>query len=193
MRRSTFVIAMVAGFLCAVSVQCLEGAAAEGAGSKRVQARPFFTGKVVQVNGLLETFSVRGREATVTFDASRPVLRGYRSLSDMRVGDLVAVSYLEDGISVMRQGSGRPERPAGGAPWVRTAHGMLKRTQRGSTATFDDVDVNKDGRISPVELSTIIPDITLDKFRQHDANSDGYLDRAEFAAALKAQRATKAG
>jgi hypothetical protein len=156
------------------------------------RSRTAFTGKVVRVDGALETFAVRGKDATVTFDASRPVLRGYRSLSEMRVGDLVAVSYVDDGISVARQSGVHPGRPEAAGPRLEKVptrgSGRLMRVVQSGGGTFDDADANKDGKITPVELSAVIPDVTMEEFRKYDTNRDGSLDRAEFANALKSRR-----
>jgi len=149
----------------------------------------------VQVNLSSQTFSVKGRLNTVTFDASNPVFSGYRTLSDMRVGDPVGVSYTADGIRVQRHRGGPAQKGQGeGGPKASAGrkHGLLKWEPRSGNGSFDRADVNKDGRISPVELSTVIPDVTRDQFRQWDKNGDGLLDRAEFAEAMK-HRSTAGG
>ena len=46
--------------------------------------------------------------------------------------------------------------------------------------SFADVDNNKDGKISAMELSVVIPNLTVEQFRQYDKNHDGYLNKAEF-------------
>jgi hypothetical protein len=164
--------------------------AALPADATRAVAKPAFSGRVVGINLASETLSLKSTRDTVTFDASRPILSGYRALSDIRVGDTVEVSYVPDGIKVIRL-AGRPlahtEKPPAG-PQRRRA-GLLRRGPRRSGSDFDDVDANKDGHITPVELSVLFPDITLDWFRQHDANKDGYLNRTEFADMLRQQRA----
>jgi hypothetical protein len=147
-----------------------------------------FTGKVAQVRLSSGTFSVKGRLNTVTFDASNPVFSGYRTLSDVRVGDSVAVAYTAYGIRVDRQRGGLPPEGHGeAAPRASggPGHRLLRWEPRGGNEGFDRVDVDKDGRISPVELSAVIPDITLDQFRQWDKNGDGFLNRAEFAEAMR--------
>ena len=45
---------------------------------------------------------------------------------------------------------------------------------------FDDVDANKDGKVNPVELSVIVPNLTMEQFKGFDKNSDGTLNRSEF-------------
>lgn len=119
-----------------------------------------------------------------------PVLSGYRTFSDIRVGDSVAVSYLPAGIRVVRL-VGKPGADVDVPPATRQRRTgrLLRRDAHGSGGAFSDVDANKDGKITPVELSVLIPDITLDRFRRHDANNDGYLNRAEFTEALRQEKA----
>jgi hypothetical protein len=115
-------------------------------------------------------------------------LSGYRVFSEIRVGDSVAVSYMPQGIRVTRL-SDRPV-PDAASSWTSGRWtGKLKRAPRRSGLDFDDVDANKDGKITPVELSVLIPDITLERFRRYDVNKKGYLNRAEFEAAMRQERA----
>jgi len=147
-----------------------------------------FNGRVVQISLASETLSLKSKESTVTFDASSPVLSGYRFFSEIRVGDSVAVSYMPQGIRVARLS----DRPGPDVASYRTSGrwtGKLRRAPRRSGSDFDDVDANKDGKITPVELSVLIPDVTLDRFRRYDVNKKGYLNRAEFEAAMRQERA----
>jgi hypothetical protein len=207
MKKGTVIVAtLILGFLFAAGGYGQEKAGANAggthqgpgkkaairlAGLRRAAAKPAFTGKVVEMNAMSETFSLRSRGALVTFDASNPKVSGYRDFSDVRVGDVVAVAYTPGGIRVTRQG-GRLRAPDGepsGKGRVKRVAGIMRLEARGSGFGFDDADANKDGRLTPVELSTLIPDITVERFREFDANKDGYLDRAEFARAMKLQRA----
>ncbi len=207
MKRRAFAMTLVMGFLFITGGYGPERAhaadkeppapppkrgVASPAGLRRGFAKPDFSGKVVRINLASETLSLKNRENTVTFDASTPILSGYRVFSDIRVGDSVAVSYAPNGIRVARLAD-RPvaedvERPP--ASRQRKAGGPLRRDPRATGTDFDDVDANKDGKITPVELSAVIPDITLDRFRRYDANHDGYLNRAEFAEAVGQHKAT---
>ena len=205
MKRRAFIITLVVGFLFVTGMCGQEKAhaadkgppasprkrvAAGPAGLTRTAAKPAFSGRVVRINLASGTLSLKNRENAVTFDASAPVLSGYRAFSDIRAGDSVAVSYLPDGIRVARL-LGRPVADVETPPASRqrqTAR-LLRRDPGARGSDFDDVDANKDGKITPVELSAVIQGITLDRFRQHDANNDGYLDRAEFAEAVRQQKA----
>jgi hypothetical protein len=66
---------------------------------------------------------------------------------------------------------------------VRTTPVRLRDRPRSSE--FWDVDNNKDGKISPVELTVLFPDLTLQQFREHDKNGDGFLNEQEFRTAKK--------
>ena len=48
--------------------------------------------------------------------------------------------------------------------------------------SFKDIDNNKDGKITPIELCVLVPDLTLQKFKEYDKNSDGCLNEREFSA-----------
>jgi len=56
----------------------------------------------------------------------------------------------------------------------------LPRRAKTDGQNFEDVDNNKDGWISPVELCVLIPDMTMEQFRKYDKNGDGRLDRVEY-------------
>lgn len=171
--------------------------------SRKEGGRAPLTGRVVYVNAVAETLTVRTGTNTVTFDVSNPTLSGYRSLAEIRTGDWVAVSYTGWGIAI-RKGKGQaevPVRTSSKSPFIleegppkkqkqKQAHAgtALPRRHQQKGESFDDVDVNKDGKISPVELSTLIRDITMDMFRQCDRNGDGFIDRTEFTDAARQHR-----
>ena len=46
---------------------------------------------------------------------------------------------------------------------------------------FKDIDNNKDGKITPIELCVMVPDLTLQKFKEYDKNNDGCLNEREFS------------
>lgn len=66
---------------------------------------------------------------------------------------------------------------------IRTTPVRLRDKPRSSE--FRDVDNNKDGKVSAVELTVLFPDLTLQQFREYDKNGDGVLDEPEFRAAKK--------
>lgn len=162
-----------------------------------------FYGKVVQVDVASSSFSVKEKESIVGFDASSPVFSGYSSLSAMRVGDRVAVSYTASGIRITKlSGTISPEAVervhAARQPGLGAAQGkggrvlgrLIRREKKREDPTgFSDADINQDGRITPIGLSVVIKDVTLDEFRQFDKRHKGYLDRAEFLEAVKHLRA----
>ncbi len=168
----------------------------------RPEARPAakagFAGSVVAVDVGAATFSLKEKGNVIGFDASNPVLAGYRTLADMRVGDMVRVSYTATGIEVAKLG-GRRERAArkeGGAETqppqaqvrekpTKGVKKLLRRAKIGDGECFDDVDLKKDGKITPVELSIVIKDLTMEQFRKYDKKHRGYLDKEEFLEAVK--------
>ncbi len=173
--------------------------------SEGMRMRGGFSGKVVEVSPGSGTFSLLQGGNVVGFDASNPVLSGYRTLSDMRVGDLVKVSYTASGIEVTKLGGRREMLPAkeakaesqarearAGEKRVKGAAKLLKRPKKGNGESFEDVDLKKDGKITPVELSIVIKDLTMDQFRAYDKKHRGYLDREEFQEAMRQYRSRKA-
>jgi len=172
-------------------------------------ARAGFTGSVVAVDVGAATFSLKERGNVVGFDASNPALTGYRTLADMRVGDKVKVSYTATGIEVAKLGARRerPEKkeaavepqppqakpvekpqPPRARPVEKPTKGVKKlprRAKKGSGEDFEDVDLKKDGKITPVELSIVIKDLTMEQFRKYDKKHRGYLDKQEFLDAVK--------
>ena len=146
-----------------------------------------FTGVVAEVNQADKTISVRGRGTTITFDASNPIIKSGQKLEDFRVGSYVAVSYTPDGIRIARSSkkdaASAEARPAP-APGKREARSRAPRV-RMKGAGFSDVDENKDGKITPVELSVVIGGITMQQFREYDRNGDGCLSETEYRAVPK--------
>ena len=207
MKRRAFVMTLLMGFLFITGGYGPERAhaadkeppaspskrvAASPVGLRRAPAKPAFIGRVVRINLASETLSLKNSEATVTFDASAPCPVGLSGLfrhtrGGFGRGFLCAGRY-KGGKAARQAGCGIDvERPP--ASRQKKIGGLLRRDPQARGTDFDDVDANKDGKITPVELSVVIPDITLDWFQRHDANHDGYLNRAEFAEAVRQQKA----
>jgi hypothetical protein len=171
----------------------------KGTSSTRANRGGVFEGVVVRIDASSRTISVRARGVVVNFDLSNATLSGYRSLSEIRPGNRVALSYKEDGVTVKRlrekTGNGQEKSstvrkaPEVGKP--ATVEKKLRRRQpNGGGGGFEDADVNKDGKITPVELSLLIHDITMERFKKYDKDGNGTLDRAEFAEAIRQERAS---
>lgn len=145
-------------------------------------ARGSFVGVVVGVDEADKTISVRGRGRTVTFDASNPVTKNGQKLEDFRTGSYVAVSYTRDGIRIAR--SSRKEAGSGEIRVASASGGREARTRvprvRAKGTGFLDVDENKDGKITPVELSVVMGGLTMQQFKEYDKNGDGCLSEAEY-------------
>ncbi len=142
-------------------------------------------GEVVRVDSAAKTMSVRSGGALINFDISNPVLQGYGSLTSIRKGDRVGLSYTANGIRIARLGKGAPESPSvaekqPGPAAKKQKKSLFVRRIKADDRSFSSVDNNKDGKISPIELSVIIPNLTVEQFRQYDRNNDGRLDRNEF-------------
>jgi hypothetical protein len=184
-KYQVLVVAMVlsATFLVAPAVQGKTGTSAHQ--SHGARGRVNFIGEVLKVDTASQSMTLRSGGSTVGFNISNPVLQGYRSIADIRKGDRVGAGYTTDGIlitklpksaervtvekSVPPSSVRKPKKPS---PFAR-------RTKTDGKS-FADVDNNKDGKISPVELSVVIPNLTMEQFRQYDKNRDGHLDKAEF-------------
>ena len=154
------------------------------ASSKRShRAVAVFRGKVLEVKLSSRIIVIRDGENTVRFDASNPVFSGYRSLSDVKACDVIALSYTTKALKVTKV-EGKAACPPGGMPDLsprkKDVKGLYRRPKQDDVGSFDGADVNKDGRLTPIELSVIIPDLTMDKFRQYDKKGQGFLDMEEF-------------
>jgi hypothetical protein len=160
---------------------------------------PVFHGKVEGISESSDALTIKGRNGVVAFDVSNPILIGYGHVRDIKVGDLVGVQYVQNGIKIIRTGNERkyvsaepkiaikpkpsPEIPAIKPQTSKNNSMKLQKRIRKSgedCTSFEDVDVNKDGKLSPIELSIIIRDLTMDKFKQYDKNGNGCLDKKEF-------------
>jgi hypothetical protein len=155
-----------------------------------------FVGSVVWADPGTKTITIKGRGRIVTFDASNPTFRGFRNIGDIKEGSYASVTYTSTGLRITRatradaaaepavelgaekSGAAKPVKAA------KTAKGKIPRVQQKGLA-FADVDENKDGKITAVELSTVMPGITIDQFKQYDRNNDGCLSEPEYRGALR--------
>ena len=168
-------------------------------------AERMFVGKVVRFDAVSHVLSVKGSGTVVTFDTSTIAVAGYRSVEDIRKGDTIGVVYTPSGVKVVRAPSGKgpsaaprevapgpaPHETASKAPappqekkGATMTRKLQRRQQKGNGQGFEDCDVNKDGKVTPVELSVVIPDVTMGQFKEYDADHNGCLNLAEFAKAL---------
>lgn len=151
----------------------------------RVRTKGDFVGKVVKVDTTDKIISVRNKGIVVTFDVANPRLIGYKSLDQIKTGDPISVGYTGDGAIISRFTGKIPVMPTGPSQQKRTASvskkgGPVRVKERTNSTVFNDVDHNADGRISPAELSAIIPGLTMEQFKKYDKNGDGCLDRGEY-------------
>ncbi|HVN96111.1 MAG TPA: hypothetical protein VMT62_06750 [Syntrophorhabdaceae bacterium] len=165
----------------------------------RTKYRVDFSGTVTQVDPESHIISISAHGKTITFDMTSPTLAGYNSIRDIKKGDAISVAYTSSGIEI-RKGSYSSARTEAGAPMeekpaprehkIATAEPAKPRNHivparfkdKPRPTNFQDLDNNKDGKLSPVELCVMYPDLTMEKFRQYDRNCDGYLDESEYRA-----------
>jgi hypothetical protein len=169
-----------------------------------------FEGTVVNVDMNEKIIVVAKRGIALTFDISSPTFKGYKDINEVKVGDYVSITSTDKGIKIAKTSpeSPRPQvkkeevskpipRPA---PKPKIVTSIPKETlapkkrspvrlrERKVSRDFKDVDNNHDGRVSPIELSVIIPDLTMKQFREYDKNGNGYLDESEYNAVVNGRR-----
>jgi hypothetical protein len=69
-----------------------------------------FMGKVAMIDATM--IAVKGKKATVTFDARNPKLKGYKAIGDVMVGDTVTAKYTKDSVMITKAAGAKPEKPA---------------------------------------------------------------------------------
>jgi len=142
-------------------------------------SKPNFVGEVVNVDLGSRTMTLRNGRNLINFDISNAVLKGFGSLTDIKRGQTVGIRYLPDAIHIERGGTLAPS-----APPAKSAQSAKKpqfaRRVKTDGFSFFEVDNNKDGYISPIELCVPFPNLTMEQFKQYDTNHDGRLDKAEF-------------
>jgi hypothetical protein len=165
-----------------------------------VRTRADFVGVVAHIDPSGRTIAVKNRGVIVTFDAAMPALKGYNNFEQIRKGDRVAISYTGGGTRISRgfgtdgaqsQESARLVPEAAGPQREATKTAKINRArpvrirERTNSQEFRDVDNNGDGKITPVELGVVVPDLTVEKFKTFDRNADGSLNKPEYDAAKK--------
>jgi hypothetical protein len=202
-------------FVCTATLAQEEPASAKpplDSKKKRVKAlaettvKPHFVGTVTEVNLSERTIAAKGKVTVITFDVANPVLKGYKSIEQIKRGDRVAISYIPGGVRIATAGATgaalpkeqlRAPEPVRPVPDVARPKQETTKTakinkgrpvrvrERTNSTEFRDVDNNGDGRISPVELGTVVPDLTLEKFKTYDRNGDGTLSSSEYSSLKK--------
>ncbi len=152
-----------------------------------------FAGVVVRLDSEAKTILVKGRGKVVTFDTTNPVLKGFRRMEEIKVGSYVSVAYTGVGIRIakiskkeasMGGGEASMERSTGRAAGSKK-EGLARMRVKTKGNTFGDVDENKDGKVSAVELSAVVKDLNLKQFKEYDRDGDGYLNEQEYRGVAK--------
>lgn len=168
------VVAIVGIFLC-ITI-CTVGRSAttdrmQNSHTSLVKIDPTFHGKVEQISLLSDVLTIKGRNGVVTFDVSNPTLIGYENVRDITVGDFVGVQYAHNGIKIIKIGNEKkyvsvepkivkkpkpsPEIPVI-KPQTRKSNSMKLQRRIGKSGedwtSFEDVDVNKDGKLSQLNF-----------------------------------------
>jgi hypothetical protein len=186
-KHQRVVLAILVSLTCIISQTLDANAARSARQSARTGSRLNVTGDVVRVDVQSRTMTLRSGGATISLNISNPVLQGYSSIGAIRKGDRVGAGYTADGIFIAKlpRSAGKEEATVvetAPAPKGKKSKKSLPFARRSSAdaRSFASADNNKDGKISAIELCVVIPDLTMDQFRQYDKNHDGYLDKTEF-------------
>ena len=134
-----------------------------------------FYGEVTNVDATAKTLTVKTKKDVVTFDLAKATFKGYKDISEIKVGDKAAVKYSKDGINVKKIAAAKPAKEKKEKPAAK---------KKG----FKDIDANKDGKVTIEELTVIFINVTPEMFKQFDKNGDGVLDEKEFGDASKAMK-----
>jgi hypothetical protein len=164
----------------------------------RTKQKVDFSGTVTHVDPATATLSLRSQGKTITFDMSKVILIGYGNTGEIKKGDEVSVGYTQFGLQVRkgtfavthRESVPRqevaPQKTVARVETIRPQRGTPIRMKDNKNPTgFKDIDNNKDGKITPIELCVMVPDLTIQKFKEYDKNGDGCLNEREFSAVKK--------
>lgn len=167
-------------------------------GKKTSGSLMIFTGKVTRLNP--GTIAVQTSDKHLAFDLVNPVLRGYANAGDIKVGDIVSLGYISSGIAIVKGETFpedlKPQTAADDLSTPKTNNRKYKQTANNRSApvrvkykvnrmSFAEIDNNKDGKISPVELGAVMPSVTMETFKRYDRDSNGFLDTNEYRAVKK--------
>jgi len=158
-----------------------------------------FTGTVSAVDYVGKSISLKSAGKNLTFDLANPVVRGYKHTGEIQIGDVITVGYIKNGIAIVKGENFHQDLLDQTAPDELAASQKGKRSKRTAakqssnnraapvrvkykvnTLSFNDVDNNKDGKISPFELGTVLPSVTMQDFKKYDRNGDGSLSEPEY-------------
>jgi hypothetical protein len=168
-----------------LSLLCMNSESAHAKAAKAQQqpaqrsSKPNFVGEVMSVDLQSHIMKVRSGGTVVNFDISHAVLKGFDSLFSIKKGQAVGIRYLPDAIHIEKM-SGLPAPAATATKAQPDKKPKFARRQKSDGLNFSDVDNNKDGSISPIELCVIIPGLTMEQYKQYDTNRDGRLSKGEF-------------
>jgi hypothetical protein len=195
-RHPILLVAMVVGVVCILSPAVQGKTETSAQRSQNARSRVDLVGEVIKVDADSQSMTLRSGGNTIGLDISNAVLQGYASITGIKKGDRVGAGYTTDGIHITKlpKIAGKttqekatiekslPERAAPTSPRVqsRKKPSLFARRMKTDGKSFSAVDNNKDNKISPIELSVVIPNLTIEQFRQYDKNHDGHLNRAEF-------------
>lgn len=163
----------------------------------RTGSRTTFTGTVTAVDYVGKTISVKSAGKNLTFDLTNPVVRGYKHAGEIQIGDVITMGYIKNGIGIVKGenfhqdllNQTAPDEVASSQKGKRRTTSKQPSGNRAApvrvkykvnTLAFKDVDNNKDGKISPVELCTVIPSLTMEDFKKYDRDGDGSLSESEY-------------
>ncbi len=156
-----------------------------------VFSKSHINGQVIRINADSNTVILRIGNKPVNLDISNASFSGYRSINDIKTGDWLRISYTSSGVKISRSSQKQSDVKQNELTEEKIKRNkkqrMMARFERPKTPgySFRDIDNNKDGKITPVELSVIMPNITMEKFKEYDKNGDGYLDASEYLEVLK--------
>ena len=164
-----------------------------------------FSGTVATIDPASASLSIRNQGKTISFDMSKSILIGYQSIGEIKKGDEVSVGYTQYGLQIrkgifavthqnttsrqqvipqkvaLQKAATRVDttKPQRGAP-IRMANNRY-------STSFNTIDNNKDGKVTPIELCVLVPDLTIQKFKEYDKNSDGCLNESEYNTVKRAK------